>query len=135
MIGTEGAERMQARVDAELATVTQSDAWLRTHPPVVTWSGRVIEPAVTPADSAAVEAMVEAGRALGEDVQVEALSAATDGRYLNNLARMPTINFGPGEMFRGHTADERLSLVEFRRAVAWMALFIALYCGVANGPA
>jgi acetylornithine deacetylase len=130
-IGLEQAEAMRARVDAVLAAVTEGDPWLREHPPAVSWSPRVLEPAVTPADHEAVMLMAETGRTLGEAVRVEALSAATDGRYLTNVARVPTVNFGPGEMFRGHSPDERLPVEHLRRGVAWVALFIAAWCGVA----
>lgn len=134
MIGEETAGTMRTRVEAALDAVTGADGWLREHPPVVTWSDRVIDAAVAPADHAVVRAMVEAGGALGEAPVVEALSAATDGRYLSRAAGIPTLNFGPGEMFRGHSPDERLSLSELRRAVSWLALFIALYCGAEGGP-
>ncbi len=52
-------------------------------------------------------------------------------RFLTNRGGTPAINVGPGALARAHGPDEALRLEEFHRAVAWFALAVARYCGVA----
>jgi acetylornithine deacetylase len=80
--------------------------------------------------------MVRAGEALGRGpVPVHAMSAATDGRHLTNHGGVPSINFGPGEMRRGHSPSESLPLADLRAAAEWIALFLVDTCGVAGRSA
>lgn len=138
-VGAIGAERLtelQDVVAACVAGVTAADPWLIEHPPTIEWSPPSMEPAVIEPTHPAVAAMVAAGVDLGEDpVGVQAFSAASDGRHLMNSGGIPAINFGPGDLHRCHSPGEELPVAELRRAMTWIALFMARYCGVARGPA
>ncbi|HEX5503557.1 MAG TPA: M20/M25/M40 family metallo-hydrolase [Thermomicrobiales bacterium] len=119
-----------ARVEAAFAAVTAADPWLRAHPPTIEAVMPSFAPAAAEADHPLVGALLLAAGDLGLAVPpVEALSAATDGRWLTNDGGTPAINFGPGDMRRGHSPDEALRLDDFHRAVAWVALAVARYCG------
>jgi acetylornithine deacetylase len=135
LIGTERLADLQEIVTAAIARVTAADPWLAEHPPDLEWSPWPLEPAVTDPAHPAVASMVAAGAALGERPVVQALSAVSDARHLTNTGGIPTINFGPGGLHRCHGPEEALPVEELRRAVTWLALFIARYCGVARGPA
>jgi acetylornithine deacetylase len=128
-IGGERAEDMRRLVEAAIARVTAEDAWSAEHPPEVRWLDRPMDSALTDPAHPAVMAFAAAGRALGEAAVVQGFSAITDARYLVNFGGIPTINFGPGEIHRCHSADEALPVADLRRAMTWVALFIAAYCG------
>ena len=128
-IGGERAETVRRLVEAAIARVTAEDAWSAEHPPEVRWLDMPMDSAVTDPEHPAVTAFAAAGRALGEAPLVQGFSAITDARHLVNLGRIPTINFGPGEIHRCHSAEETLPVADFHRATAWVALFIAGYCG------
>ena len=65
---------------------------------------------------------------------IEGFSAITDARHLVNVGGIPTINFGPGEIHRCHSAEEALPVEDLRRAMTWIALFIARYCDTVRRP-
>ncbi len=134
-IGTERVAELREIVRATVVRVTASDPWLTAHPPTLTWSDRSTEPAVTDSDHPAVAAMMAAGAALGESsVPPRAFSAASDARHLMNAAGIPAFHFGPGDVHCCHSPEEALAVDDIHRAVAWLALFLARYCGVARGP-
>jgi acetylornithine deacetylase len=136
-IGAIGWERMadlRATVEAALARVTASDDWLGGHPPEVKWPNRFYEPSTTDPTHPAVKAMIDAGTDLKEHPVAQALSAVTDARHLTNIAKIPAINFGPGDLHLCHSEEEMLRVEDLRRAVAWLALFMIRYCGAARGP-
>jgi acetylornithine deacetylase len=136
-VGTIGGEQfadIRRIVEAAIARVTAADAWTADHPPRVQWADRPMDPAVTDPQYPAVTAFAAAGRALGEPAVVRAFSAITDARHLVNAGGVPTMNFGPGEIHRCHSAEEMLPVDDLRRAMTWIALFIAGYCGAVRRP-
>lgn len=135
LIGTDRVAELQQIIETTLARVTASDNWLREHPPEMTWSKKFYEPSFADPNHPAVNAMIAAGADLGEHPVAEALSAVTDARHLINNAEIPAINFGPGDLHTCHTAQEVLLVEDLRRAIAWLAIFMIRYCGVARGPA
>lgn len=130
MIGADRTADMRRTVEAAIARVTAADAWTVEHPPVLTWRDAPMDPAVTDRAHPAVAAFAAAGRTLGEAPVVRGFSAITDGRHLVNSGGIPALNFGPGEISLCHSPEEMLPLDEFRRAMTWVARFIAEYCGV-----
>lgn len=134
MIGGDRTAGMRATVEAAIARVTAADPWTSAHPPVLTWQDAPMDPAVTDPDHPAVAAFAAAGRAVGESPVVQGFSAITDGRHLVNSGGIPSINFGPGEIHRGHSPEEMLPVAQFGRAINWIARFIAEYCGVERRP-
>lgn len=129
MIGADGTAEIRRAVETAIARVTATDPWTAAHPPVLAWQDAPMDPAVTDREHPVVTAFTAAGRALGETPIVQGFSAITDARYLVNAGGIPTINFGPGEIHRCHSPEETLPLAEFGRAMTWVALFIAGYCG------
>ncbi len=93
-----------------------------------------LEAAATDPDHPLVAAMVASASSLHLDPPpVRALPAATDGRLLAIYGDTPAVNFGPGEMARGHSPDEAIALEDYHRAVVWVALAVADFCGTTSG--
>jgi len=134
MIGGERVPDMRRTIEDAIARVTAADPWTVDHPPRLRWLDRPMDPAVTDPDHPAVTGFAAAGRALGETPAVQGFSAITDARYLVNTGGIPTINFGPGEIHRCHSPEEMLPVDDLRRAMTWVALFVAGYCGVVRRP-
>ncbi len=127
-VGNEALDEIRGVVDAAFADVTRSDPWLRAHPPVIEWTAFRNHGAETATDTPVVRLMSRAWRDVtGIPAVVEGLSAVTDMRHLVNLGKVPTVNFGPGDMRAGHTGDEALPLDEFYTAVEVYALAAALW--------
>lgn len=128
----EQPEAILGEVQDAFDRVTAADPWLREHPPVVEVVPPSFEPAATDAGHPLVSSLVAAAGDLGlASPAVQALSAATDGRLLAAYGDTPAVNFGPGDMRRGHSPDEALSLDEYHRAIVWVALAIVRFCGLA----
>ena len=130
----EAEEEVLARIEAAFARVTAADPWLREHPPVVERVPPSLEAAATDAAHPLVAALVASAGSLRLDPPpVRALPAATDGRLLTIYGGTPAVNFGPGDMARGHSPDEAIPLEDYHRAVVWVALAVAHFCGTTSG--
>lgn len=135
LVAGEQPEQVADRVRAFIARATAGDAWLREHPPLVRIHPPHIEAAASPVDAPLVQALTrQAGRFGLAEVRVGALSAGTDGRHLENLGGIPSVNFGPGDLRRAHSPDESLPVVDFRRAIAWVAGAILELCAGEGMP-
>ncbi|HET7035441.1 MAG TPA: ArgE/DapE family deacylase [Thermomicrobiaceae bacterium] len=129
----ESRSDLVARVESAFARVTRDDPWLREHSPALALTSPFIEAAAAPGDHPLVADLVNAAADLGLPAPaVHALSAGTDGRFLTNEGGTPAINFGPGQMARGHGPDEAIELAEYQRAIVWVAVAVARFCGVAG---
>ncbi len=130
MIGHERPPEMRRVVETAIAEVTAADPWLAAHPPEVTWTAWVFEPAVTDSDHPAVAALAAARNDLGHGPTViRAFSAGSDSRHLTNAGGIPAINFGPGELHLAHSPLEALPVADLRKAIEVLALFMVRYCG------
>ncbi len=130
MAGESRADVLE-RVRSVFDRVTSSNDWLAEHPPEIAIAGPLIDPAATPIDHSLVRDLQSAPKDLGfAEPEVHALSAGTDGRFLGEAGMTGVVNFGPGNMARGHGPDEFIELNEFQRAIVWTAVTVARYCGV-----
>jgi acetylornithine deacetylase len=122
-----------ARADLEeaVAQACDADAWLRDHPVRVEWWGGALAPGRLPPESDLVQRMSAAHAQVSErPAQTWAAPYGSDLRLLTNLAGVPTLHYGPGDVAQAHAPDESVSLdqvVVCTRALALLALDI---CGV-----
>jgi acetylornithine deacetylase/succinyl-diaminopimelate desuccinylase-like protein len=72
---------------------------------------RGLRPAMTSPDSPIALAVAQAHhRVTGEDVHIGYTNGYNDGDFLINDLNIPTVNYGPGESHRSHTAQEKLRI-------------------------
>ena len=55
---------------------------------------------------------------------VSGFPAGCDARHLHNVAGIPTLVFGPGDLGYAHSIDERVSVEEFIQAIKILALTV-----------
>ncbi len=128
-------EAVKDEIETAVDRVTQTDSWLRGHPPVVEW--KLHWPANTPdadeiteAVSAAHEAAAGGTRFAGRP-PVHGFAAVEDASFLT-LGGTPAISYGPGDIRVAHAADEYVLIDEVMCAARTFALLAIDWCGVAG---
>jgi acetylornithine deacetylase len=126
----EDAGVARRELEAAVAGAAQEDAWLRTHPPEITWWGARFEPAAIPEDHPLVTTLVGAATdATGRRPPVAGMPYGADMHLLVNHGATPTVLFGPGDIRDAHAPDESVALVELEAAARTLALMILRFCG------
>ena len=127
----EDPQDARSALESCVAEAAASDAWLRDHPPVVTWAGGQFASGRLPeghslADQVAA-AVVDTGAARPEAV------AAPYGSDLRLYAEagIPTLQYGPGDVRLAHSTEESVALDE----VAAVARALAVLAVRRLGPA
>ena len=116
--------------DEAIARAAAADPWMREHPPRVEWWGGRFDPAVTDPDDPIVGAVVEAASAVGGSAPpVEGVTYGADMRLLVNVAGIPTILFGPGDVRVAHMPDEYVPVDHLRTAAQVLILAAMRFCG------
>jgi acetylornithine deacetylase len=119
----------EALVARHLASVTRTDPWLSTHPPIVRRTGFQAEGYDQPADAPLVTALMAAHRdAHGVDPALTVMATTTDARIYRNRVGIPAACFGPRTRDI-HGIDEAVELASIvdgartlgRFLVAWGA--------------
>jgi acetylornithine deacetylase len=106
-----------------IETLCAGDVWLRDHPPTLTWYQHCIPHYLEP-HHPLVEMMRDKTRGvLGWGV-VSGFPAGCDARHLHNVADVPTVVFGPGDLQYAHSIDERVSVEEYIQAIKILALTV-----------
>ncbi len=121
---------VESEVLAAVRAAATSDSWMREHEPRVT---RIQQgtPHEIAADHPLVDTLVRASsRVSARAPEVGGVGYGCDARLLSNLARIPTIVFGPGEPVQAHRRDESIDLEDYVSAVKILALAIVEWCGM-----
>ncbi|REF00010.1 ArgE/DapE family deacylase [Thermomonospora umbrina] len=118
-------------LEEAVADACAADAWLSDHPVEVEWwGGRFASGRLSAADAGLPERLTHAHRAVtGEAPAVWGAPYGSDLRLLNGLGRIPTVQYGPGEVDRMHAPDERVSLTEVAIASETLTAFALDHCG------
>jgi len=116
--------------EAALRAAADADPWLREQRPTVEWIEGQFEPAATDRDAPIVAALRAAHRSvLGSDPEVRGVSYGSDLRLLTNVARIPAVLYGPGDVRLAHAANEHIAIAEVMTAAKVVALATADWCG------
>ena len=129
----ESFETIRDEVESFVQAVSQTDPWLRQHPPRFTWKLRDIyfPPAETPPDHPFTESLLSAIERAGREPSIEAFTAASELAWYAEVG-IPGAIFGPGRIAQAHSPDEFVELDQLRLACAAMTLCAVAWCGVAG---
>jgi acetylornithine deacetylase len=112
-----------------IAEATAGDPWLRDHPPEIAWGVGGVPPAEVPAGDPIVQALLAAGRDLGQPHELGGLDNWHDGATLTVEAGIPAVCFGPGDIHRAHTVDECVPIRDLVACAQRIALAAMRFCG------
>ncbi|MDP9258266.1 MAG: ArgE/DapE family deacylase [Actinomycetota bacterium] len=114
-----------------IAEAAARDAWLREHPPEISWGVGGVPPAEVATDAPIVQTLVEAGRDLGQPHHLGGLDNWHDGATLTVEAGIPAVCFGPGDIHRAHAADEYVPIDDLVACAQRIALTALRFCNSA----
>lgn len=128
-VGEEPAEA-QAMFEQAVAEAARSDPWLERHPPQVEWWGGQFHPAATDPADPIVRTVADAFRDIeGREPRIEGMPYGADMQLLVNVARTPTVMFGPGDVRNAHRPDEWVPIAELETVTRTLALTALRFCG------
>ena len=128
-----GEDMDVARTELEttIAACANADTWLRAHPPEVTWFGGRFEPAGTSVGADFIAVLQEAaGTVADRSIDLCAATYGADMRLHVNVAGIPTVMYGPGDVRRAHAPDEYVPLTDLLACTRTLVLMAMRYCGV-----
>jgi len=120
-------DQVVAEVTDAVIRTASSDLWMKNHMPVVTefQAGGAFEMEASPF----VESFCRAYKnARGKEVRKTGSPAGCDSRLWKNIARCPTIQFGPGNLEQCHAVNEYLELDAYYQAILIYAELILEWC-------
>jgi acetylornithine deacetylase len=117
--------------EGSVARAAAADPWLAVHPPVVEWWGGRFDPAMTPLDDPVVTTVAGAATdVMGSAPALEGVTYGADMRLLVNVAGIPTVLFGPGDVRVAHMPDEHVRVADLEAAARTLVLTAIRFCGV-----
>ncbi len=122
----ESAEDGKAELESMIKNLQGKDPELRAHVRMLVEASPMEVPPNHPFVLTAREAV---RHVLGSDKGLIGLSGATDAQLLYNVAKIPSVVLGPGELSQAHRPDESVSLSEIAEAAriyVWLALSVLL---------
>lgn len=105
--------------------------WLTQHPPEVEWWGGQFHPGATDLQDPIVTTVRDAAtEVLGREPLVRGMPYGCDLGLTVNVAGIPTVVFGPGNVRDAHSPDESVPIADLEQATRTIALAILRTCGV-----
>jgi acetylornithine deacetylase/succinyl-diaminopimelate desuccinylase-like protein len=103
----ESFEAIRGEVESFVQAASQTDPWLREHPPRFTWKLRDIffPPPETFADHPFIQSLVASLEQAGQEPRTQASTAASELAWYAELGISATL-FGPGRIAQAHSPDE-----------------------------
>lgn len=110
-------DQVVAEFQEVIDRVTASDVWLEKHKPKVTiyQSGHGFE--MDTKDRLVTDFRKSYQEMLGREVNIVGSPSGCDSRLWRNIAKMPTIQFGPGALSEAHATDEFMSIEQYLNCI------------------
>ncbi len=103
-------------VEDHINLMAAGDTWLREHPIAFSWY-QDCPPFETDIQDPLVQTLADAaGRVTGKRV-ISGMTAGCDARHLTNIAKVPTVVFGPGTCHNAHVVNEYLPVEQYFQAI------------------
>jgi acetylornithine deacetylase len=126
----EDVDHARRAFEAAVTGAASGHAWLAVHPPEVEWWGGRFDPATTDVRDPVVTAVTGAVTALtGSAPPVEGVTYGADMRLLVNVAGIPTVLFGPGDVRVAHMPDEYVAISDLEAAARALVVAAVRFCG------
>lgn len=121
---------VQSAFEAVVSDVAQRDDWLRDHPPEVEWWGAQFHPATTSPNARIVDVLGGAHRSATDSEPIlQGMTYGADMRLFVDVADMPTVMYGAGDIRLAHAPDEYVPIDELETCARTLALTILRFCG------
>lgn len=108
----------------------RKDPWLAEHPPSVSWSIDV-PPTEVSADEPIVRRLAAAAADVGRGGDIVGADFWHDGATLRRAAGIPSVAFGPGDVWIAHSVDESVVVDDVVAAAQTIAVTAMRFCGLA----
>ena len=131
LVPGESLEETRRALVAAVDAVVNQDEWLRAHPPAIEWFSGQFAAAETSVDHPAVQMLAGAHRDVsGAEAQYDASTYGADMRHFTNVARIPCVMYGAGDVRMAHRPDEFVPLPDLKALTATLAVFMTRWCGI-----
>ncbi|MDQ3694424.1 MAG: ArgE/DapE family deacylase [Chloroflexota bacterium] len=130
---SEKTSEVRAEFEEYIQRVSQTDEWLRQHPPVIEWGLRGVSfpPVNTPDDHPGVLTLVESVNAVAGPARIDGFGAVADIAWFAE-AGIPSVLFGPGSGAGAHGVDERVEIDQLVTGAKMLAVMMVAWCGQAE---
>lgn len=118
---------------AEVRRIAGGHPWLRDHQPVVEWiTGQFTAGEIQPDDPLVGAVGAAHETATGTPMVIEGVTYGTDARHFLQIAGMPCVVYGAGDVTLAHQTDERMDIDVLLEATRTIALGVAAWCGAGD---
>lgn len=129
----ETKDQVKRELEDKIKESSRKDQWLKENPPLVEWDGYEFSSSKIPIGHPMIDLIKKSYRdACEEEPLLEGMTYASDARYLINIARTPTIAFGPGDVRLAHGPNEYVRVEDLKKTVRTLALTIMRFLGHKN---
>jgi len=114
--------------NAVVSRTAAGDEWMQEHPPVVTiyQQGNGFE---MDTEDVFIDVFKQAYRdSRGKEVKIVGSPSGCDSRLWRNIAKCPTLQFGPGTLAQCHAVDEWVEIEDYLNCILVYANLILAWC-------
>jgi succinyl-diaminopimelate desuccinylase len=128
MVPGETVESVLGEMESILDVARSRDASLKVDAQALDWAKAV--PMEISGDEQIVQSIVKCLQASGRQAEVSTVPYWTDASSFVNLAEIPTVVFGPGDISQAHSATESIDIEEL---LAYSKLIVSVALDFCNG--
>ncbi len=129
LVPGETLEQFKAEFIEVVMQAAMNDPWLAEHPPRVEWFSGQFAPSEIAGDHALVDAVSSAHEAVtGSTPAVKAVTYGADMRHFINIAGIPCLMYGAGDVGGAHAPNESVAIADVLTCAKTVALATRDWC-------